>query len=668
MTRNLSTRRRLSQLLLVSHLGALLLFAALLLASGLGNIRTAVVGQARTEAERGITESRKQLRDWHRELSVAADLLAEQPTLRFYLQTGQLTKARELVRDFQATSEVQFLQVESDGEIVASAGPRPPQLAPGLAFDREGQAWSVFRRRIDGLPRVSIAVAGKLGGRLQPGAAFVDVRLRAPPGAASDAGDEWMSTVRSVAETGDPITIESVGEIAAARIVRVRLGEDTAPAILSSSVPKDWVRRRVLEWYAGFGVSMALAFLLALGLATLVASRIAQPFAKVADDAERLGDGDLETRVPRPETFLAEPIRLADSLEKMRVQVARSNAAERSQREELDTVLDGVDEGILAIDGQERVHYANRQVLDLLKRPRDEVVGSELSALVEPVEVDARSDAPSTLPALERYSGPGLLRPLTVRRLPASADRQVLVLREENAIEAAREMRDRILANLSHEFQTPLSAQIASIELLRDHLHSTADPVTSRLLDAQYRGTVRLSQLVENLLDSVRIESGEMRLRRQRVDLIQVVEDALAQVQPLVALRGQRIVRELASGPSIAGDAQRLHSVLVNLLANANKFSHTGSSIWVEMAWQEDWVTLSVEDEGPGLPPSFTVRDLFAPFRRAPNEEPSQRGSGLGLAIVHAIVAAHRGQVRVETPRHGGGARIAVVLPVEPMP
>jgi signal transduction histidine kinase len=665
----LSTRRRLSQLLLASHLGALLVFAALLLASGFGTIRVAVIGQARTEAERAVTESRKQLRDWHRELGLASDLLAEQPTLKFYVQTGQLTKARELARDFQATSDVDYLQVEQTGRIVARVGPSPPTLSPGFAFDRRGELWCVFRRLLEDEPNVSILVAERLRNRLQPGSDFVRVQIQAPPPISPESKDAWMSAIQGVAESGEAITLESVGDIAAARIDSVRAGEGTPAVILSARVSRDWVRRRILEWYASFGVSIALAFLLALALSTLVASGIAKPFARVADEAEQLGGGDLETPVPRPDTFLAEPIRLADSLEKMRVQVAKSNAAERMQREELDTVLDGVDEGILAVDSKDRIHYANKQVLELLQRPRDEIVGALLAEVIEPLEESsASSEPPSTLPAIERYTGPGLLRPLTVRRLVASGDRQVLVVREENAFEAARHMRDRILANLSHEFQTPLSAQIASIELLRDHLQQAADPVTTRLLDAQYRGTVRLSQLVENLLDSVRIESGEMRLRRQRVDLVQVIDDAIMQVQPLIALRGQQVVRNLPPGPSLAGDAQRLHSVFVNLLANANKFSHSGSKIWVELHWEAEWVTAWVEDEGPGLPPSLTVRDLFAPFRRAPNEEPSERGSGLGLAIVHAIIAAHRGQVRVEPPMHSTGARIAISLPIEAVP
>ena len=665
----MSTRRRLSQLLVASHLGALLLFVALLLASGVGTIRTAVIGQARTEAERAITESRKRLLDWHRELHVAADLLAEQPTLRFYLETGQVTKARELVRDFHATSDLDYLRVEWRHQVLAEVGPRPPRQDPGLNFDAAGTTWRVFRRGIPGLPDAAIVVAGRLGDRLRPVSDFVQVKLQPVPAGVPAIEDEWARTVHAVAESGDPITIESIDGVAAARIVNVRNAEGAPATILSASVASDWVRRRLLEWYAALGVSVLVAFLLALGLAMLVGSRIARPFARVADDAQRLGDGDLQTAVPRPDTFLAEPVRLAESLEKMRRQVASSNAAERQQREELDTVLDGVDEGIAAIDKEGCIHYANRQLLELLKRSREDVVGRPLDEVIQPLDTATEpAQPPSTLPALERYTASGVLRPLTVRRLPASGDREVLIVREENALEAARAMRDRILANLSHEFQTPLSAQIASIELLRDHLRQGNDPVTTRLVDAQYRGTVRLSQLVDNLLDSVRIESGEMRLRRQRVDLVQVVEEAIALMQPLLDLRSQRIVKTLVRGPTLVGDAQRLHSVLVNLLANANKFSHTGSTLWIEMDWSETWVTVWVEDQGPGLPPSLTVRDLFAPFRRAPDEEPSQRGSGLGLAIVHAVVAAHGGQVRVDPPMHGGGARIGITLPIEVEP
>jgi K+-sensing histidine kinase KdpD len=83
------------------------------------------------------------------------------------------------------------------------------------------------------------------------------------------------------------------------------------------------------------------------------------------------------------------------------------------------------------------------------------------------------------------------------------------------------------------------------------------------------------------------------------------------------------------------------------------------------MEWTPGNVTVWVEDEGPGLPMLSSTRDLFAPFKRSPHEEPSQRGTGLGLAIVHAIVLAHGGEVKVAAPEQGSGARIGVVLPVD---
>ena len=159
-------------------------------------------------------------------------------------------------------------------------------------------------------------------------------------------------------------------------------------------------------------------------------------------------------------------------------------------------------------------------------------------------------------------------------------------------------------------------------------------------------------------------EQALVRLRRQPVDLVAVVNDAAELIRPLVDQREQRVAMRLVPGPTLTGDPQRLFSVMVNLLANANKFAPDQTTIWVDMEWEPGQVTVWVEDEGPGLPPMGANSDLFAPFRRSPQEEPSQRGTGLGLAIVYAIVTAHGGLVRVAPPLQRHGARIGVVLPL----
>lgn len=662
----MSTRRRLSQLLLASHMGLVLLFAVLLLATGVGTIRSAVNAQARTEAERAVSEGRRRLHEWHRELIVGADLLAEQPTLRFYLQRGQLTKARALVKNFHQTSDIEYIRVQVRDRTIAEFGSAPPSFNTGLTFDRNRKAWRVVQREIRSLPQGSIVVAEKLGTRLiaLPSTNLVTLELQPVMSAATVSSDPWIKALRQVSVTGEPDTFENIRGSAAVRIANIRDDRGAPGALLSAKVAQDWVERRIIEWLASFGFSSLVTSVLALGLAVVLAARISRPFAQLARDAERLGSGDLETPVPTPVTFLSEPVALAASLEEMRRQVGSLTATERNQREELDAVLDGVDEGIVGIDAEQRIHYANRQFLALVGRTREDVLGQLFDALLVTNESKENPASPG-LSAVERCTAAGTMRPLIVRRLAASGDRQVLVVREENAIEAARAMRDRILANLSHEFQTPLSAQIASIELLRDHLRSSSDSVAIQLADAQYRGSMRLSQLVDNLLDSVRIESGEMRLRREPVDLAAVVADAVELIKPLTDQRDQRVMRALAPGPVLTGDSQRLFSVMVNLLANANKFAPDQTTIWVEMEWTRDRVTVWVEDEGRGLPPLRESSDLFAPFKRSPHEEPSQRGSGLGLAIVHAIVVAHGGEVKVAEPVHRNGARIGIVLPVD---
>jgi signal transduction histidine kinase len=247
---------------------------------------------------------------------------------------------------------------------------------------------------------------------------------------------------------------------------------------------------------------------------------------------------------------------------------------------------------------------------------------------------------------------------------PSDGDpRQVQVMRDETEVEATRRLRDAVLANISHEFRTPLSAQLASIELLLDQLPELTTEQIGALVLSLQRGTLRLTQLIDNLLESVRIEAGQSALRRRPVSVDEVVEQALELTRPLLDQRRQEVVVELPYPlPPLSGDAPRLTQVFVNLLANANKFAPSGSTIRIGGAVEKAAVTLWVEDQGPGLPASATDT-LFVPFVRAsaPSEEPESGGMGLGLWIVKSIVERHGG--RVETRSSANGTRMSVTLP-----
>ncbi len=177
------------------------------------------------------------------------------------------------------------------------------------------------------------------------------------------------------------------------------------------------------------------------------------------------------------------------------------------------------------------------------------------------------------------------------------------------------------------------------------------------------RGTLRLTRLIDNLLESVRIESGQLGIRHQNVSLAEVIEDADALIGALLNQRRQRLELEFADDlPAVDGDGPRLTQVFVNLLANASKFAPEDSVIRVGASHQRDTVTAWVEDEGPGVP-ELETGSIFERFSRGPGEEPEPGGLGLGLWIVKSIVERHGGAIAARrTP--AGKTRFEVQLRV----
>jgi signal transduction histidine kinase len=255
----------------------------------------------------------------------------------------------------------------------------------------------------------------------------------------------------------------------------------------------------------------------------------------------------------------------------------------------------------------------------------------------------------------------GRRRTVVLTSSMSGGERQFQLLRDETDVEAARRLRDAVLANISHEFKTPLAAQLASLELLVDRLPELGPDETRKLVVSLQRGALRLTQLIDNLLESVRIEAGRAVLRKQEARLDEVVEEAVEMIRPLADQRGQRIEVNLPHPlPSVAGDGPRLVQVFVNLLANAGKFAPDGTTIRVGGEVVGDQVSLWVEDEGPGWADDVEPQ-LFEPFVRSMGEEPESSGVGLGLYIAKSIVERHGGTMDARS--RSGRTRVAVKLP-----
>lgn len=407
----------------------------------------------------------------------------------------------------------------------------------------------------------------------------------------------------------------------------------------------------------------------------ILGQRVAGPVGDLTQAAVRLGEGDFSTSIPTGGA--AEVGVLARTMEDMRRNLVELTGALRRREAEAQAVLKGVVEGVYAVDKSRVVRYLNPQAARLLGVQPQEAIGRFCGDVLKPCVdstgqrpcethcpiLQARSEGSSQ--AVERLQiGEGIPRTTVITSAASVDGLQVQVIRDETELEAARRARDSTLANISHEFRTPLAAQLASIELLREGLNTMEAHEREELVLSLERGTLRLTRLIDNLLESVRIESGQLGIRHQSVVLAEVIEDAQALIGSLLLQRRQPLEVNLPEDLStIDGDGSRLSQVFVNLLANSSKFAPEGSTLRIGAEERDTRVAVWVEDEGPGLP-QVESGSIFDQFHRGQGEEPEPGGLGLGLWIVKSIVERHGGEiVAARTPENR--TRFTVTLPKE---
>lgn len=228
-------------------------------------------------------------------------------------------------------------------------------------------------------------------------------------------------------------------------------------------------------------------------------------------------------------------------------------------------------------------------------------------------------------------------------------------------IESER-LRNSLLSAISHDLRTPLAALVGLADTLA--LTRPEDETARREIAGAIRASARrMDALVGNLLDMARLEAGAVQLNRAWQPLEEVLGSALAACAP--ALQGRDVEVKLAEDlPLLHLDAVLFERVFVNLLENAAKYTPSGSGLVIGARVESDKVVVSVDDQGPGLPPG-REEAIFEKFERG-TKESATPGVGLGLAICRAIVQAHGGTIRGQTRRADGqvlGARFVIELP-----
>jgi signal transduction histidine kinase/ActR/RegA family two-component response regulator len=231
------------------------------------------------------------------------------------------------------------------------------------------------------------------------------------------------------------------------------------------------------------------------------------------------------------------------------------------------------------------------------------------------------------------------------------------------------ELKSEFLAMVSHELRTPLTAIVGYSRLLLRQVHGTLTPKQVEQQEAIFRSAQRLTDLINELLDVSRLESGRVELTPRPTDARSVADQSIAVVAVAAQAKRIQIVNEIeASSPPVHADAERMQQVLVNLLSNAVKFTPDGGRVTIAAGRHKEHLWIAVADTGVGIPREELAR-IWDPFYQVESTLRRRHGgSGLGLTIVRRLVELHGGLVRAESEGENRGSRFTFTLPLATAP
>jgi len=430
---------------------------------------------------------------------------------------------------------------------------------------------------------------------------------------------------------------------------------DGAPVVLRIAAPRTEIEQAVDRVQRAVAVAGFLAMMVALAAAYLLTKVFARPLVQLADRARQLARGDFSGRVsPGSVSELRDVAiafnRLSDELRARLTDLA-------AERDEMQTLIDCMAEGVVALTEDGRLLRTNRTARALLHLPERSAqvpVGAVIRqrALREALEQSLETEAQSREIV---YGGRNLL--LASRTLDrGGAVTTFLDITELRRLEAVR--RD-FVANASHELKTPLTSIRGYAETLLDDTQAPEE-IRTRFLEAIRANTLRLQHLVDDLLDLSRLESGGWTAGSDRVDVGEVALEAWDLVD---AARDKPGMEFGIEGEAVAvADQQGLVQVFRNLFENAVRHTDAEGRVDVVLIPSGAKVVVEVIDDGEGIPARALPR-IFERFYRADSSRARDAGgTGLGLAIVKHLVGAMGGEVEAESEL-GAGTTIRFTLP-----
>ncbi|HUP50976.1 MAG TPA: ATP-binding protein [Longimicrobiales bacterium] len=426
------------------------------------------------------------------------------------------------------------------------------------------------------------------------------------------------------------------------------------PVVLRIAAPLADIDATVRRIQATVAVTGLFAMLVALVAAYALSVALARPLVELADRARRLADGDFTSTVPRPR--VAELGDLAVAFNRLTEELRERLAELGQERDGIQTLIDCMAEGVVALSEDGRVLRTNRTARTMLGIPEGPRLAPVGSVIRHPELREALKDSVHR-PEQSReivLNGKHLL--LASRALDRGGS--VTTFLDITDIRRMERIRSDFVANASHELKTPLTSIRGYAEALADE---PPEDMRRQFLASILSNTLRLQRLVDDLLDLSRLESGGWTAKLESVLVGEVVEEAWE----LVGTRADHDVDFAIVGEGLVrGDRQGLVQVFRNLLDNAVRHTPGGGRVRVTVRpdGERAHVEIEVVDDGEGIPAQALPR-IFERFYRADSSRARHAGgTGLGLAIVKHLLSAMGGEIRADSEL-GRGTTIRIRLP-----
>jgi two-component system, OmpR family, phosphate regulon sensor histidine kinase PhoR len=400
------------------------------------------------------------------------------------------------------------------------------------------------------------------------------------------------------------------------------------------------------------------AFVFAVMVASVAAQYVGRRLQRIVNFADRVAAGDLTARIASTSTD--EIGQVAAALDKTTRRVEESFLRVQTSQRELETLLNSMQDAVIAVDRDGRVLWANRGMNRLLLRaPRlnDPLIDSVRDPdFLAAVQKAAREQLVTSARSNTIASG----RTFDVTAAPMPGGGAVAVLRDLTETERMEKTRRDFIANVSHELRTPLTSIQGYTETLLDS--PLEDSHVRDFLEIIRKNAARMSRLTEDLLTLARVESGEQRFDIQLVSADELLQDALESFREVARSYGVDLVIEnsVSAGP-VNADREAIHQIFSNLIENALKYAASGKKVILGARAAASGTEFYVRDFGPGVFSEHLPR-LFERFYRVDKARSRESGgTGLGLAIAKHIVLAHGGTIRAESELNHGSTFLFIL-------